>query len=109
MDKIKKIDDLVMKALDIKVIRRLICKTDKGELELVIRKGETRHFLTMDAVPLPKEKNDELMDILFKKEIAQVNKFPEVDNSTITTTSPVVIKKKVGRPKGMKSGINDMQ
>ncbi len=72
-----KIDDAVIKALDIKGIRRLICNTDKGKLELVIRKGETTYFLTMDSVPIEYQLNKELMAILFpvkKDEIPQVNK-----------------------------------
>ena len=74
MDKIKKQDDSVMKALDVKVIRRLICNTDKGPLDLVIRKGESNYFLMLDSTPLDKETNDKLMNILFKPEIPQVKK-----------------------------------
>jgi hypothetical protein len=83
-----KIDDQIVKALDLKLIRRLICKTDKGELELVIRKGENRYFLTLDAVPLETDINKELMELLFpvKLEVPQVNK------------EPIEIKKKLGRP-----------
>lgn len=78
MDKIKKQDDAVMKALDISIIRRLICITNKGQLDLVIRKGENNYFLSIDSVPLEKEINDKLMDILFKVEIPQVGKCYEI-------------------------------
>jgi hypothetical protein len=69
-----KTDDAVMKCLDILVIRRPICITNKGQLDLVIRKGENNYFLSIDSVPLEKEVNDKLMDILFKPEVPKVDK-----------------------------------
>lgn len=95
MENKKKIDDKVIKLLGLKVIRRLLCKTDKGELELVIRKGENAYFLTLDAVPLEKEINEELMGILFGRETKE------------ETPAEVIkkISKKKGRPYGAKSGI----
>ncbi len=92
MDKTLKQDDKIIKALDIKVIRRLLCITDKGQLDLVIRKGENKYFLSLDSVPLPREINDELMEIMFP-----VKQVPEVD------------KTKIGRPKGSKSGVKDIE
>ena len=74
MDKIKKQDDLVMKTLDISVIRRIICLTNKGQLDLVIRKGENNYFLSIDSVPLEKEVNDKLMGILFATPIPTIDK-----------------------------------
>ena len=70
-------------------IRRLICNTNKGVLELMVRKGENRYFLTLDSVPLEKEVNDKLMDLLYKKEIPTVNKtlVNPTDNKTWITTN----------------------
>jgi hypothetical protein len=103
MDKIKKHDDAVMKTLGVNVIRRLICLTNKGQLDLVIRKGENNYFLSIDSVPLEKEINDKLMDILFKVEIPTVNK--EITVAPINNTVTLPIKKKMGRPKGSKDGV----
>lgn len=63
-----KIDDQIMKKLDASNIRRPICLTNKGALELCIVKGGTQYYLTLDSVPVEKELNRELMDILFKIE-----------------------------------------
>lgn len=111
MDKTKKIDDQVFKTLDVKVIRRLICLTDKGQLDLVIRKGENNYFLSIDSVPCEKEINDKLMDILFKPEVPQVklldfdglkvidNRIPKfVVTERPLNESSIVIPKKKGRP-----------
>jgi hypothetical protein len=87
MDKIKKIDEKVMKLLSATVIRRLICNTNKGPLELMTRKGEKDYFLTVDSIPLDKEVNKELMDLMFGKEVPQVE--------IITKEIPL---KKKGRP-----------
>lgn len=104
MEKIKKQDDSVMKALEVKVIRRLICNTDKGPLDLVIRKGENNYFLMLDSTPIEKEINDKLMGILFSKETPQVdNGYRETKLAKPTTATeiamiinkePVVLKKK---------------
>lgn len=64
-----KIDDLIMKKLEANNVRRPICLTNKGALELCIRKGETQYYLTLDSVPCEKELNRDLMDILFKPEV----------------------------------------
>jgi len=94
MDKIAKKDNLIIKELKVKEIRRLICNTNNGALELVIRKGETKYFLTLDSVPLEKEQNDILMDILFpvKPEIQQVAKDASI------TTKKVIKLIKEGKP-----------
>lgn len=72
MDKSKKIDDKVIKLLAVTDIRRLICNTNKGPLELSIRKGENNYHLMLDAIPLDKDIEKELMDLMFGKEIPQV-------------------------------------
>jgi len=104
MDKIKKQDDLVIKALDLKVIRRLICITDKGQLDLVIRKGENNYFLSIDSVPLEKEMNDKLMGILFKPEVPQqIIKLDKMED--LANVGQIVvpkIQKKMGRPAKVK-------
>ncbi len=102
-------DDQVIKLLGIQEIRRIICDTEKGTLRLVIRKGETKYFLTLDAVPLDKEKNDALMAVLFpvkEMEVPGVNK-----GSVVLAPDEVPVVKKVliealrkkGRPKGSKN------
>ena len=75
-------DNEIMKLLHTSEVRRVICNTNKGVLELVIRKGENRYFLTLDSVPLDKETNKELMDLLFKPEIPQVKKEEKVFTDT---------------------------
>lgn len=97
MDKKKKIDDLVIKTLDLKVIRRLVCQTDKGPLELVIRKGESNYFMSLDATPCDKEINDKLMDILFKPEVPTIKKveYPKF----IPENGPILKKKYKYTPK----------
>jgi hypothetical protein len=108
MEKTKKNDDQIIKCLDVKVIRRLICITDKGNLDLVIRKGESNYFLSLDATPLDKEVNDKLMGILFKPEVPTV-KFNQLEPLPINPSIPFepkgiegkVINKK-GRPAKVK-------
>ncbi len=78
-----KIDDSVIKALSIREIRRLICETDKGKLELCIRKGENNYFLTLDSVPLEADVNKELMTILFPKKEAEVPQVYKYNNAPI--------------------------
>lgn len=98
-------DDQIMKLLDLKEIRRVICNSDKGYLNLVIRKGEKEYHLTLDAVPLPKELNKEIMDLLFPKEITSQDK--HIEESIILPKKKELLKviKKLGRPKGVKNGI----
>lgn len=110
-----KIDDAVMKLLDLKTINRLICNTDKGTLSLQIRKGEKKYHFVLDAVPLDKEVNDQLMDIIFPAKavvVPQVNKIPmsqevvDKAHAILTTSMPEPLKatgtpipkKKGGRP-----------
>jgi hypothetical protein len=95
MNKTLKQDDALMKSLELKTINRIICITDKGTLSLQIRKGDSKYHLVLDSVPLDKEKNEEIMDLLFKVEMPMVNK--EVTVTPINTTVVVEPKKK-GRP-----------
>lgn len=101
-----------MKTLNLLTINRLICYTDKGMLTLQIRKGDNKYHLCLDSVPVDKELNKTLMDLLFpapKMEISQVNKAVAqttqkivgayVDKQIINT---VLGKKKAGRPKKVK-------
>ncbi len=77
LDKTIKQDSRIMELLKVSTINRIICSTDKGMLTLQIRKGDKGYHLVLDAVPLDKEKNDELMSILFPKPeaiVPQVNK-----------------------------------
>ena len=112
-DKLKK-DDQIMKILNVSEVRRYICGTDKGILELLIRKGQNSYHLTLDSVPLDKETNKELMDLLFpvkQLEVPQVSKFngfnPLVTETTKKVLDKAIIdvvapKKKLGRPKKTK-------
>lgn len=89
-------DDLIMKALahkNVNRINRLICNTDQGALELEIRKGEKDYHMVLGAVPLTKNESKELMDLLFP--------IPAME-------APKQVKK-IGRPKGSKDGVKDME
>lgn len=111
LTKTLKQDDAIFKALDLKTINRLICTTDKGVLTLQIRKGETNYHLCLDSVPLDKELNKTLMELLFpipKLEVPQVNKIElikrDMSNPKDWNKTILISKKKTGRPKGSKSG-----
>lgn len=100
-------DDAIFKTLDLKTINRLICYTDKGTLTLQIRKGDTQYHICLDSVPLDKNLNKQLMDLLFpttKMEIPQINKtyVPVPANTSVTFVAKREVKSK-GRPKGSKN------
>jgi galactose-1-phosphate uridylyltransferase len=66
----------IMELLGINEIRHLIAHTNKGELTLMLRKGENRYRFVLDAVPVSEIFNKELMDLLYpepKAVIPQVN------------------------------------
>jgi len=86
MEKTKTIDDKIMKLLGVTVIRRLICNTNKGPLELMTRKGESKYFLTLDSIPLGVDANNEIMDLMYKKEV--------LEPSAVATPNMIVPKKK---------------
>jgi len=136
ISEILKKDDAILKVLaqkNVSRINRLICNTDQGALELEIRKGERDYHFVLGAVPLSKEESKELLDLLFPvKELEkpkQVNKeftgtyrgVPEfkepteilhnLNGKTETTKIKDVPKliKKLGRPKGSKDGVKDME
>jgi hypothetical protein len=90
-----KIDDQLMKKLDANTIRRSICLTNKGALELCIVKGGTEYYLTLDSVPITKELNHELMEILFKPEIT----VSPINNTTVIKTSLPTKKGKISKVK----------
>lgn len=58
-------DNKIMKILGITEIKHLIAHTNKGELTLMLRKGERAHDyrFVIDSVPLEDEKNDELKEL----------------------------------------------
>lgn len=89
MNNLKKDKEIINK-LKLAYLSRVICFTDKGMLTLQLRKGENAYNLILDSVPLDKETNKELMDLLFKAEIPQVNK--EITTTPIDNT--VTIKQK---------------
>lgn len=49
--------------LKIHNLKHLICNTEKGALELNIRKDENEYFFTLDSVPLDKSTNNELLKL----------------------------------------------
>lgn len=103
-----KLDNQIMTLLGVSEIRRMICDTDKGYLKLFIRKGEDKYHLVLDAVPLPKELNKELMDILFPIHISpSMNTTVSTPGlvTSVTTGTPLVVKPKPkgGRPAGSKN------
>lgn len=114
LDKILKQDDEVMKILNVSTIHRIICETDKGKLSLQIRKGEKEYHLVLDAVPLSKQDNKDLMALLFpvkQTEIPQMNKEPFNPSKEIVkilVNEKKNLKKKLGRPVGSKSGITKL-
>lgn len=61
-----------MEALGITEIRHLIAHTNKGELSLQLRKGQSDYNFVLDAVPLTKAVNKEMMDIFYPKAIETI-------------------------------------
>lgn len=55
----------IMKLLKIGEIRHVLAHTDRGELCICLRKGETKYFFTLDAVEVDKDVNEGLMKIFF--------------------------------------------
>lgn len=58
-------DNAIMRLLKVNEIRHVLAHTNNGELCLCLRSGEDNYFLTLDAVPLEKDKNDEIMNLLY--------------------------------------------
>ncbi len=116
-------DKKLISILGLAEIRRIICDTDKGMLKLLIRKGENNYQLVLDSVPLPKDVNKEVMELLFPLkplDVPQVNK--------VSYSKPVLTTKEIeekidlthksfiktdtaqlhpGRPKGSKNKVNE--
>lgn len=122
-DKIKK-DEKIMALLGVTEIRHLIAHTSKGELSLLLRKGSGQYIFVLDAVPVEKDVNKELLDLLFPikaVEIPQPNKglIGAIESTALATpvTNPNITKKNIedivntivkspkpkGRPKGSKN------
>lgn len=59
-------DNKVMKLLGLTEIRHLIAHTNKGELTMMLRKGESvnEYRFVLDAVPLEDEQNANLKELL---------------------------------------------
>lgn len=58
-------DHKIMGILNVTEISRVICDTNMGTLKLRIRKGETAYKFVLDAVELPKDLNNELMEAIY--------------------------------------------
>ena len=56
-----KSDKEIMKLLKVDYIARPLMNTSKGLLSLVLRNTSDTYYLTLDAVPIPKETNDLLL------------------------------------------------
>lgn len=58
-------DNKIMKLLGTTEVRHLIAHTSKGELTLMLRKGEpsSSYRFVLDSVPLEDEQNDELKEL----------------------------------------------
>ena len=70
LDEILKRDKAIMKLLKLDSISHNLAETTKGTLRLVARNYQDFHSLTLDAVPLEKEKNDELLELLYPTKTA---------------------------------------
>lgn len=75
MDRLKK-DIEIMRLLKVTELRHMLAHTNVGDLTLLIRKGESEYTFCLDAVPVDKEQNKELMALYFppKNIVPQVNK-----------------------------------
>ena len=75
-----KTDNKIMQLLGVNVIRHNIADTNKGQLTFQLRKGETEYEFVLDAVPVEKELQEELMNVIFPPQqvIPQVNKTPDI-------------------------------
>jgi hypothetical protein len=62
-------DKEIMRLLKVEYIAKPIVNTSKGLLALVLRKNEDEYHLVLDAVPLDKEKEQELMKLLRSADI----------------------------------------
>lgn len=122
IEKTLKQDDMIMKLLssmNVDRINRVICNTNQGALELEIRKGERDYHFVLGAVPLNKELSKELMNLLYP--LPQMEKPRKVDKGDNIPTHilhnlegktelikienmPKVIKR-LGRPRGAKTGV----
>lgn len=103
-------DSKIIELLGLNTLSRIVCDTDKGMLKLQLRKGDNNYNLVLDAVPLDKILNKELMDLLFpvkQMDMPQVNKLAspqfKVDTRPLTETPVIISIKPMGRPKGSKN------
>lgn len=48
-------DQELLKALKVNSLSHILCKTDKGDLLLVLRKNSNSYELTLDQIPFSKE------------------------------------------------------
>lgn len=87
-------DHKIMEILGVNEIRHLIAHTSKGELTFMLRQGGTEYQFVLDAVPVEKNANKELTDILFPQkqiEIPQVNKEPVIVMDSILKSKVITI------------------
>jgi len=60
-------DNELMRILKVSEIRHLIATTNNGQLFKVLRFGEIEYHYTLDAVPLNKEKTEEIIKLYGEK------------------------------------------
>lgn len=74
MNKDLKRDQEVMKKLKVSSMAYLVLRTNMGDVHLNLRFGEDHYFLSLDSVPMEKEKQDEMMALLFPEPVKKVSK-----------------------------------
>lgn len=91
-------DNEIINLLKVNEISRIICNTDRGQLTLRLRKGETAYRFILDAVELPKDLNKELMEVIYPVDIpTPMTALPNIQ--VIQKVKTISTKKKLGRPK----------
>lgn len=87
-------DQEIMRKLKVSSMAYLVLRTNMGDVHLNLRAGEDRYFISLDSVPMEKEKEEELMAILF----------PETKTLTEERVMELIKESKPkGRPKGSKN------
>lgn len=98
-----------MEVLGVTEIRHYVAQTNKGDLTLMLRKGESEYNFVLDAVPLDKDMNKELMELLYpisKPDVPQVKKIPMINHpevEIVKTLADIAITNRKGIQIGSKN------
>lgn len=57
-------DTAIMKVLKVSQLRHPLCITDKGELSILLRYGETEYRFMLDSVPCEDDVNAQLFKLM---------------------------------------------